>query len=67
MRLRTSTDTDHSFKLKFSSSESVFKNIHLNKTASNLDIHSNVSPTEEDITYDEVIYYDGGGVEGYGD
>lgn len=67
MRLKTTMSEDNSFKLKFSSSESVFKNVHLNKTSSNIDIHSNIGPTDEDIYYDEVVYYDGGGVEGYGD
>ncbi len=67
MRLQTRMDTDNHFKIKFSAQESRFDKLHFNKTSSDIGINSNVRPTDEDIYYDEIIYYDGGGVEGYGD
>ena len=67
MRLKTTMNGDNTFKVSFSSSQSTFDHLHFNKTSSNLNIHSNIGPTDEDIYYDEIIYYDGGGVEGYGD
>lgn len=67
MRQQTSMEAGNTFKLKFSSGQSIFTNIKFNKTSNNMDIDAHVRPTDEDIYYDEIIYYDGGGVEGYGD
>ena len=67
MRLQTRMQTDNTFKLKFSSQKSEFSNLKFSKTSNDFGINSNVRPTDEDIYYDEIVYYDGGGVEGYGD
>lgn len=47
-------NNDRFFKVKFNT-DKTFK------------IKFENTPTEQDIYYDEVIYYDGGNVEGYGD
>ena len=36
-------------------------------TSTNLDIDTTMNNSPEDTYFDEIIYYDGGGVEGYGD
>ncbi len=42
-------------------------NVKLHKTSTVLDNKINVNNTQpEDVYYDEVVIYDGGGVEGYG-
>ena len=66
-RLPTRFNSDNTFKPTFSAQKSNFSNIKFNKTSNNMDIDAHVRPTDEDIYYDEIIYYDGGGVEGYGD
>lgn len=48
-------NTNKAFKVKFDKSESHFKP------------KAEVTPVEQEIYYDEVIYYDGGNIEGYGD
>lgn len=67
MRIPMQTRSDNTFKLNFSAQKTNFSNIKFNKTSNNMDIDAHVRPTDEDIYYDEIIYYDGGGVEGYGD
>lgn len=66
MRLQTRMETDNRFKLKFSSAKSEFSNLKFNKTSNDFGINTNVHSTDEDVYYDEIVYYDGGGVEGYG-
>ena len=59
---------DRTFKIKFSSLDSEPMKLKLNKTSSTLDIKTDASSApSEDVYYDEIIYYDGGGVNGYGD
>lgn len=56
------------FKTVFNSNKTNFSQIKWNKTSSTLDsitIHAGDSKPEE-IYYDEVVYYDGGGIDGYG-
>lgn len=59
-------NTDMSFKVKFTSLENSYSKIKFNKTQSMFKPKAEITPVEEDIEYDEIIYYDGGGVEGYG-
>ena len=54
-------------KVDFIGSNNLYKKLVLNKTENNINTHTAVTPTKEDIYYDEVIYYDGGDVYGYGD
>lgn len=56
------------FKVKFSSNTKTF-NPTFRKTNTTIDskIEPNSKATPEEIVYDEIVYYDGGGVEGYGD
>lgn len=57
------------FKTVFNSDKTKYSKIKWNKTSStigSIEIHMGDSKPEE-IYYDEVIYYDGGGIDGYGD
>lgn len=59
--------SDRKIRVKFSSSTNTYSKINFNKSQNNFKPKSEITPTEEDIYYDEVIYYDGGDVRGYGD
>ncbi len=65
-RLNTNGNADKSINIKFSTQNQRFDKLKFTKTSSDLDISTHVRPSEEDIYYDEIVYYDGGGVEGYG-
>ena len=54
------------FKVKLNSGNSQSLKVKLNKVDSTFDVKGefNSKPTE-DIYYDEIIYYDGGGVDGW--
>lgn len=60
-------NNDRSFKVQFNSSNNVYSKLKFNRTSNNFKPKAEVTPTEEDICYDEIIYYDGGDVHGYGD
>ena len=61
------SNTDRSFKVQFNSSGNIYKKLNFNRTSNNFQPKAEVTPTEQDIYYDEIIYYDGGDVHGYGD
>lgn len=54
-------------KVKFNPSESSYKSIKFQRTDRTFRPKAEVTPVEQDIYYDEIIYYDGGDVKGYGD
>ena len=56
---------DRFFKVRFNTNKA-FKP-KFDKTESHFKPKAEVTPVEQDIYYDEVIYYDGGNVKGYGD
>ena len=58
---------DRVFRTKFSSSNNSYSKIKFNKSGNTFKPKADITPTQQDIYYDEVIYYDGGNVEGYGD
>ncbi len=60
-------NSDRSFKVQFNSSNNSYSKLKFNRTSNNFKPKAEVTPTEEDIFYDEIIYYDGGDVYGYGD
>ncbi len=60
-------NNDRSFKVQFNNSSNVYSKLKFNRTSNNFKPKAEITPTEEDIYYDEVIYYDGGDVHGYGD
>lgn len=60
-------NNDRSFKVQFNNSTNVYSKLKFNRTSNNFKPKAEITPTEEDIYYDEVIYYDGGDVHGYGD
>lgn len=53
-------------KPQFTDSDSMYSNTHFNTSQNTFIPKAEVTPVEKDIYYDEVIYYDGGNVEGYG-
>lgn len=60
-------NSDRSFKVQFNTSGNTYSKIKFNRTTNNFKPKAEVTPTEQDIYYDEIIYYDGGDVHGYGD
>ncbi len=60
-------NSDRSFKVKFNSSTNSFSKIGFNRTQNTFKPKAEVTPVEQDIYYDAIIYYDGGDVHGYGD
>ena len=61
------SNSDRSFKVQFNTSGNTYSKIKFNRTANTFKPKAEVTPTEQDIYYDEIIYYDGGDVHGYGD
>jgi hypothetical protein len=60
-------NSDRSFKVKFNASSNSFSKMKFNRTQNTFKPKAEVTPVETDIYYDEIIYYDGGDVHGYGD
>lgn len=60
-------NADRSFKVKFNASNNSFSKVKFNKIENTFKPKTEVTPVEEDIYYDAIIYYDGGDVHGYGD
>ena len=60
-------NTDRSFKVQFGSSNNTYGKLKFNRTANTFKPKAEITPTEQNIYYDEIIYYDGGDVYGYGD
>lgn len=60
-----STNNSYS-KPKFTGSTNMYSNAQFNTSQNTFIPKAEVAPVEKDIYYDEVIYYDGGNVEGYG-
>lgn len=66
-RIPTQKNGDRSFKMKMSSKGSSTFKPKMYKVDQTMEIKGDFgNGKSEDIYYDEVIYYDGGGVEGYG-
>ncbi len=61
------SNIDRSFKVQFNTSGNIYADLKFNRTSNNFKPKAEITPTEQDIYYDEVIYYDGGDVHGYGD
>ena len=62
----TSNLNNKTFSVQFNSSNNAFSGIGFNKVSNSFSPSTGIKPTSEDIYYDEVIFYDGGDVEGYG-
>ena len=60
-------DINKTMKVEFNSTDTAYSNIGFHKTSNDFSPDTHIKPTDEDIYYDEVIYYDGGDVYGYGD
>ncbi len=61
------TNRDRSFKVQFNASNNSYGKTKLSKTTNTFKPKAEVTPTDQEIYYDEIIYYDGGDVHGYGD
>ena len=61
------SNTDRSFKIQFNTSDNTYSKLKFNRTSNGFTPKAEITPVEQDIYYDEVIYYDGGDVHGYGD
>jgi len=60
------SNEDRTFKVKFNSIQSKPIKVKLNKVESVVDVKGEFdSKPAEDIYYDEIVYYDGGGVDGW--
>lgn len=57
---------DMTFKVKFISNNSEPMKVKMNKIDQTVNVSGNFNTNTEDLYYDEIVYYDGGGVEGYG-
>ena len=60
-------NSDRSFKVQFNSSTNNYGKLKFNKTSNTFKPKAEITPTDQEIYYDEIIYYDGGDVHGYGD
>lgn len=54
------------FKTVFNSSQNNYSKIKFTKTSTVMDTKIDINNKPEEIYYDDVIIYDGGGVDGYG-
>lgn len=54
------------FKTVFNSSQNNYSKIKFTKTSTIIDTKIDINNRPEEIYYDDVIIYDGGGVDGYG-
>ncbi len=54
------------FKTVFNSSQNNYSKIKFTKTSTVMDTKMDINSKPEEIYYDDVIIYDGGGVDGYG-
>ena len=59
--------TTRDAKVKFNPSNSSYNSVKFQRTNQTFRPKAEVTPVEKEIYYDEVIYYDGGDVKGYGD
>lgn len=59
---------ERTFKVKLLSQNSTPMKVKLTKSDSTVDVKGDFSTgtPKDEVYYDEVIYYDGGGAEGYG-
>ncbi len=54
------------FKTVFNSSQNNYSKIKFKKTSTIIDTKIDINSKPDEIYYDDVIIYDGGGVDGYG-
>lgn len=60
-------DKNYITRFQFSGKSQNYSKLNFTKTNSNFKVKSALDSKDKDIYYDEVIYYDGGDVKGYGD
>lgn len=63
----SSTEVNKTMKVNFSEANNQYTKIGLNKISQEINPDIYIRPVKEDIYYDEIIFYDGGDVYGYGD
>lgn len=60
-------DKRYRTRFQISAKKNSHSKLNFQKTDSNFKLKSAVNSVDKDIYYDDVIYYDGGDVQGYGD
>ena len=61
------SNIDRDFIIQFNSINNMYSKLRFSRSSNTFKPKTEVTPTEQDIYYDEIIYYDGGDVHGYGD
>lgn len=64
MKIRSTTKDAN---VKFNPSGNIYNSVKFKRTDRAIRPRMEVTPVEKEIYYDEVIWYDGGDVKGYGD
>ena len=65
MNITRSANSDRSFKMKLNKNQQSTTKVKLNKIDRSIDV-TGINTSDKEASYDEIIYYDGGGVHGYG-
>ena len=60
-------DKRYRTRFQVSAKKNNYSDLHFQKTDSSFKLKSALDSKDKDLYYDEVIYYDGGDVHGYGD
>jgi len=60
-------DIDRNFIIQFNTINNMYSKLRFSRSSNTFKPKTEVTPTEQDIYHDEIIYYDGGDVYGYGD
>ena len=63
----TPTDINRTIKVNLISPGNIYSDINMSKTSNDFGSRMETMNNEKDIYYNEVVYYDGGDVKGYGD
>ena len=66
LNMTTNSKIDRTIKMDFNNSNNLYSGINMSKSNNDIGSRIEVTPSREDIYYDEIIYYDGGDVDGYG-
>lgn len=66
LNMTTNSKIDRTIKMDFNNSNNLYSGINMSKSDNDIGSRIEVTPSREDIYYDEIIYYDGGDVDGYG-
>lgn len=60
-------DKRYQTRFQVSSKKNNYSKLNFRKTDSSFKVKSSLDPVDKEIYYDDIVYYDGGDVYGYGD